>query len=486
MNEYSMMTPELEELANKCMMHGQIPSGLYEQYHVLRGLRDVNGKGVLAGLTDISTITSKREIDGKIVPIDGELRYRGYDINDLVTGFYREERFGYEEVAFLLIFGRLPRREELKAFRATLGSYRTLPTNFVRDVIMKAPGNDMMNTLQRGVLTLYSYDDMADDISVANVLRQSLQLISTMPLLAVYGYQAYRHYIEGKSLYIHSPRPELSTAENILRILRPDKQYTKLEARVLDVALVLHMEHGGGNNSTFTNHVVTSSGTDTYSAVAASLSSLKGPKHGGANIKVVRMFDDMKKEVTDWKDEDAIQNYLSKLLNREAFDRSGLIYGLGHAVYSISDPRARIFKRYLSRLAKEEGHREEYEFYQRVERLAVKTIQKKRRIYKGVSANIDFYSGFLYRMLGLPDQLFTPMFAVARMVGWSAHRIEELINGDKIIRPAYESVSMEKAYVPMSKRKLTADADADEFVADKVGPDKAAKVGKAGESGPGK
>ena len=455
MNEYSKMTPELETLAGNCMTRGQIPSGLYEQYHVLRGLRDVNGKGVLAGLTDISTITARKEVDGKIIPIDGELRYRGYDIKNLVTGFYREERFGYEEIAYLLIFGDLPGREELKAFRELLGSYRTLPTNFVRDVIMKAPGKDMMNTLQRGVITLYSYDDMADDLSVANVLRQSLQLISTMPLLAVYGYQAYNHYIKGKSLYIHTPRPELSTAENILRILRPDKRYSRLEARVLDVALVLHMEHGGGNNSTFTNHVVTSSGTDTYSAVAASLASLKGPKHGGANIKVVRMFDDMKKEVKDWKDEDAIQNYLIRLLNRDAFDRSGLIYGLGHAVYSISDPRAKIFKRYLSGLAKEVGFQEEYEFYQRVEKLAVKTIKKERRIYKGVSANIDFYSGFLYRILGLPDQLFTPMFAVARMVGWTAHRIEELINGDKIIRPAYESVSMEKTYLPLSRRKVS-------------------------------
>ena len=461
MNEYSKMTPELERLASNCMTHCQIPAGLYEQYHVLRGLRDVNGKGVLAGLTDISTITSRKEIDGRIIPIDGELRYRGYDIKDLVTGFYREERFGYEEIAYLLIFGELPEKEALKDFRTLLGSYRTLPTNFVRDVIMKAPGKDMMNILQRGVITLYSYDDMADDLSVANVLRQSLQLISTMPLLAVYGYQAFHHYIEGESLYIHTPRPELSTAENILRILRPDKSYSRLEARVLDVALVLHMEHGGGNNSTFTNHVVTSSGTDTYSAVAASLASLKGPKHGGANIKVVRMFDDMKKEVKDWKDEEAIQNYLVRLLNRDAFDRSGLIYGLGHAVYSISDPRAKIFKKYLSRLAKEEGFQEEYEFYKRVERLAVKTIKKERRIYKGVSANIDFYSGFLYRILGLPDQLFTPMFAVARMVGWSAHRIEELINGDKIIRPAYESVSMEKTYLPMSRRMKDTNAGAE-------------------------
>ena len=343
MNEYSMMTQELQDLAALSMEHGQIPSGLYDQYHVLRGLRDVNGKGVLAGLTDISTITSSKEVDGKMVPCDGELRYRGYDIHDLVDGFVAEQRFGYEEVAYLLIFGRLPEEEELKEFQKLLGSYRTLPTNFVRDVIMKAPGKDMMNTLQRGVLTLYGYDDMADNISIPNVLRQCLQLTSTVPLLAVYGYQAYNHYVEGKSFYIHSPKPELSTAENILRMLRPNKKYTPLEARVLDVALVLHMDHGGGNNSTFTNHVVTSSGTDTYSAMAASLGSLKGPKHGGANIKVVHMFDEMKQTVKDWEDEDEIKNYLLKLLNKEAFDHSGLIYGMGHAVYSISDPRARIF-----------------------------------------------------------------------------------------------------------------------------------------------
>lgn len=424
MNEYSMMTQELQDLAALSMEHGQIPSGLYDQYHVLRGLRDVNGKGVLAGLTDISTITSSKEVDGKMVPCDGELRYRGYDIHDLVDGFVAEQRFGYEEVAYLLIFGRLPQKQELQEFQNLLGSYRTLPTNFVRDVIMKAPGKDMMNTLQRGVLTLYGYDDMADDISIPNVLRQCLQLTSTVPLLAVYGYQAYNHYVEGKSFYIHSPKQELSTAENILRMLRPNKKYTPLEARVLDIALVLHMDHGGGNNSTFTNHVVTSSGTDTYSAMAASLGSLKGPKHGGANIKVVHMFDEMKQEVKDWKDEDEIKNYLLKLLNKEAFDHSGLIYGMGHAVYSISDPRARIFKGFLDKLAREKGYDEEFEFYDRVEKLAVETIQEKRRIYKGVSANIDFYSGFMYRILGLPDQLFTPMFAVARMVGWSAHRLK--------------------------------------------------------------
>ena len=456
MNEYSRMTPEIEHLTTICMEHGQIPPGLYDTYQVLRGLRDVNGKGVLAGLTDISTVTSSRIIDGKSVPCEGELCYRGYNIKDLVKGFTRENRFGYEETAYLLIFGRLPKQDELEAFQKLLGGYRTLPTNFVRDVIMKAPGSDMMNTLQRGVLTLYSYDDMADDIHIDNVLRQCLQLISTIPMLAVYGYQAYNHYIEGKSFYIQSPKEELSTAENILRMLRPDKQYTELEARILDIALVLHMDHGGGNNSTFTNHVVTSSGTDTYSAMAASLSSLKGPKHGGANLKVVHMFDEMKEEVKDWEDEDEITAYLLRLLNKEAFDHSGLIYGMGHAVYSISDPRAQIFKGYVEKLASAKGVSKEFEFYDRVERLATETIRKKRKIYKGVSANIDFYSGFMYRMLGLPDQLFTPMFATARIVGWSAHRLEELMNCDKIIRPAYQSIASEKSYVPMNQRELDA------------------------------
>ncbi len=453
MNEYSRMTPELEELAAKCMQHSQIPNGLYQQYHVLRGLRDVNGRGVRAGLTDISTVNAKKIIDGEEVPCDGELRYRGYDIHDLVDGFMSEGRFGYEEITFLLLFGRLPDQQELEDFQKLLGAYRTLPTNFVRDVVMKAPGADMMNTLQRGVLTLYSYDDMADDITVPNVLRQCLQLISTVPMLAVYGYQAYRHYHQEKSLYIHSPKPELSTAENILRILRSNKRYSPLEARVLDLALVLHMDHGGGNNSTFTNHVVTSSGTDTYSAMAASLGSLKGPKHGGANIRVVRMMDELKKEVCDWEDEEEIRNYLLKILNKEAFDHSGLIYGMGHAIYSVSDPRAMIFKKSLDKLANEQGYEEEFNLYERVEKIAIDTICKKRRIYKGVCVNIDFYSGFLYRILKLPDQLFTPMFAVARMVGWSAHRLEELINCDKIIRPAYVSVAGEKAYVPIEKRQ---------------------------------
>ncbi len=453
MNEYSMITPDIKRMAALCMERGHIPAGLYEQYHVLRGLRDINGKGVLAGLTDISTILSSKIVDGKSVPCDGELYYRGFDIHDLVKGFTSEGRMGFEEIAFLLIFGVLPDQDLLVRFRNLLGKYRTLPTNFVRDVIMKAPGKDMMNTLQRGILTLYGYDDMADDTHIDNVLRQCLQLISTIPMLSVYSYQAYNHYIMGKSFFIHAPDPTISTAENILRLLRPDKSYTELEARILDIALVLHMEHGGGNNSTFTNHVVTSSGTDTYSAMAASLGSLKGPKHGGANVKVVRMFDEMKALISDWEDEEEITLYLNRLLNKDAFDRSGLIYGMGHAVYSISDPRAQIFKGYVGRLARAKGHDKEYDFYCLVERLATELIQKKRKIYKGVSANIDFYSGFMYRMLGLPDQLFTPMFATARMVGWSAHRLEELMNCDKIIRPAYQSIASAKKYIPLDGRK---------------------------------
>ena len=452
MNEYSMMTQELQDLAALSMEHGQIPSGLYDQYHVLRGLRDVNGKGVLAGLTDISTITSSKEVDGKMVPCDGELRYRGYDIHDLVDGFVAEQRFGYEEVAYLLIFGRLPEEEELKEFQKLLGSYRTLPTNFVRDVIMKAPGKDMMNTLQRGVLTLYGYDDMADNISIPNVLRQCLQLTSTVPLLAVYGYQAYNHYVEGKSFYIHSPKPELSTAENILRMLRPNKKYTPLEARVLDVALVLHMDHGGGNNSTFTTHVVSSTGTDTYSAVASSLGSLKGPKHGGANLKVQQMFDDLKSNVKNWGDEAALEKYLTGLLDKKGFDHSGLIYGMGHAVYTNSDPRARILKGYAERLAQEKGRTKEFELYKKVEEISGRLLAARRRSGKPISANVDFYSGFVYTMLGIPIELFTPIFAIARIAGWSAHRIEELVNAGKIIRPAYKYVGTHREYLPMEDR----------------------------------
>ena len=446
------VTPEIEALTKVCEENSKMDVSLYGKYDVKRGLRDINGKGVLAGLTQVSNIVSSKTIDGKSVPCDGELYYRGINIKDLTNGFLKENRFGFEETTYLLLFGVLPTEEQLKDFCKILGNQRSLPRNFVRDVIMKAPSKDMMNTLSRSVLTLYSYDSNPEDISLPNVLRQCINLISIFPMLSVYGYQAHRHYNQNKSLYIHNPKKELSTAENILRMLRSDKKYTPLEAKILDLALVLHMEHGGGNNSTFTTHVVSSSGTDTYSAIAAALGSLKGPKHGGANIKVVSMFDDMKKHVHDWKDEEEVSAYLRKLLHKEAFDKRGLIYGMGHAVYSISDPRARIFKGFLDKLAREKGYDEAFEFYDRVEKLAVETIQEKRRIYKGVSANIDFYSGFMYRILGLPDQLFTPMFAVARMVGWSSHRLEELMNCDKIIRPAYQSVAMDKEYVPMKDR----------------------------------
>lgn len=448
----SEITPEILSLSSLCQENNNIETELYSQYDVKRGLRDVNGKGVLAGLTHISEIKSSKIVDGKSVPCEGQLYFRGYSIRDLVNGFVSAGRPGFEEAAYLLLFGKLPTKEQLKDFSDLLVSYRTLPTNFVRDVIMKAPSNDMMNTLSRSVLTLYAYDENPDDVSIPNVLRQCIMLISVFPMLAVYSYHAYNHYICGDSLYIHKPAPELSTAENILRMLRPNKKYTKFEAAILDLALVLHMEHGGGNNSTFTTHVVSSSGTDTYSTVAAALGSLKGPKHGGANIKVVEMFDDMKKHVHDYEDEDAIRDYLNKLLDKKAFDRRGLIYGMGHAVYSISDPRADIFRSFVQRLADEKGRQQDFKLYSMVERLAPEVIGERRHIYKGVSANVDFYSGFVYSMLDLPLKLFTPMFATARIVGWSAHRIEELINADRIIRPAYQCVLDRSTYVPLEER----------------------------------
>ena len=446
------VTPEMEVLTNVCLSNSKMDVSLYGKYDVKRGLRDINGKGVLAGLTQISAIHSTEIVDGKSVPCDGKLYYRGYDIHDLTQGFLREGRYGFEEVAYLLLFGELPSMEELDGFKRILSEQRALPRNFVRDVVMKAPSRDMMNTLSRSVLTLYSYDSNADDTSLPNVLRQCLNLISVFPMLSVYGYHAYNHYIKGKSLYIHNPDPTLSVAENILRMLRPDKKYTHLEATILDLALVLNMEHGGGNNSTFTTHVVTSSGTDTYSAVAAALGSLKGPKHGGANIKVVKMFNDMRKEVKDWTDEEEVGNYLRRLLHREAFDKKGLIYGMGHAVYSISDPRAEIFKGFVEQLAHEKGRDKDFALYSMVERLAPKIIGEERHIYKGVSANVDFYSGFVYSMLDLPTELFTPMFAIARIVGWSAHRMEELINMDKIIRPAYMNVKDVENYINLEDR----------------------------------
>ena len=386
------------------------------------------------------------------VPIPGELRYRGYDIKDLVRGFLKDGRKGYEETAYLLLFGRLPDKAELATFKSLLAKGRTLPTNFTRDVIMKAPSHDIMNKMSRSVLTLASYDNNADDISLPNVLRQCLMLISVFPMIAVYAYHAYNHYEKGGSLYIHYPDDTLSTAGNFLRMLRPDMKYTPLEAQVLDLALVLHMEHGGGNNSSFTTHVVTSSGTDTYSAIAAAMGSLKGPKHGGANIKVVQMFDDIKQHVSDPTDQEAVKEYLRKILNRQAFDQKGLIYGMGHAVYSISDPRAQIFKSFVEKLAHEKGRDSDFALYTMVENLAPEVIAEERRIYKGVSANVDFYSGFVYSMLDLPYELYTPMFAIARIVGWSAHRLEELINVDKIIRPAYRTVAEEHDYIPLSER----------------------------------
>lgn len=441
-------TDKYEEI---CEGTDLIPGELFDVYGVKRGLRDKNGNGVLSGLTHISKIEAFKNVDGKKVPCDGKLWYRGYSIIDLVRGF-SEKRFGFEEITYLLLFGKLPNVEELQTFKRVLNASRTLPTNFTRDVIMKAPSKDIMNSVTKSVLTLASYDENMTDPSISNVLRQCLQLIGILPMLSVYGYHAYNHYECGDSFYIHRPDENLSTAENILLMLRPDKKYTELEARVLDIALVLHMEHGGGNNSTFTTRVVTSAGSDTYSVVAAALSSLKGPKHGGANIKVVEMMRDLKESVSDLNDEAAVKEYLGKLLDKQAFDKKGLIYGMGHAVYSLSDPRARIFKGFVERLAKAKGREADFKIYSAVERLAPEVIAEKRKIYKGVSANVDFYSGFVYSMLDIPLELYTPIFAMARIVGWSAHRIEELVNVDKIIRPAYLSIMEEKDYVALEER----------------------------------
>ncbi len=444
---------DLQNLATLCAEKNKIDPELYILNNVQRGLRDKEGNGVKAGLTQISTITSFEMINGEKTPCDGILRYRGIDVKQLCAGFLDSERYGFEEVAYLLLFGDLPAADQLTEFQTLLADMRQLPPHFVRDVIMKASRRDMMNLLSRSVLTIGAYDNQCDDTSTFNVLRQCLHLISIFPLLAVYGYQCYNHYERDDSLYIHLPDPKLSTAENVLRLLRPDKSYTPIEAKILDLALVLHMEHGGGNNSTFTTHVVSSSGTDTYSVIASALGSLKGPKHGGANIKVVQMFEDMKKNVSDLTDEDEVRAYLLKLLNKEAFDQKGLIYGMGHAVYSLSDPRADLFKQFTKQLATEKGEKDEFDLYDMVERIAPQVIAEKRRIYKGVSANVDFYSGFVYRVLGIPQELFTPMFAIARIVGWSAHRLEELINQDKIIRPAYQSVMPSRDYMEIDERQ---------------------------------
>lgn len=458
MNKIEVMDKDMAlektvELSDKCLKNCKINSQLYIEHKVNRGLRDLNGKGVLTGLTEISDIISKKEVDGVETPCEGELYYRGYPIEDIVNGVIKENRFGFEEIAYLLIFGELPTVDELEEFKQVLFSYRSLPQNFVRDIIMKAPSANMMNSLSRSVLMLYSYDKNADDTSISNVLQQCLQLIARFPQLSVYGYHAY-NYRSGKSesFFIHEPDPKLSTAENLLHMLRIDGKYSPLEAKVLDIALMLHAEHGGGNNSTFTTHVVSSSGTDTYSAIAAALGSLKGPKHGGANIKVTEMFEDIKQNVSDWTDREEITCYLRKILNKEAFDGAGLIYGIGHAIYSVSDPRAKVFKGFVKSLSEEKGLTKEYGLYSLVEEIAPEVIAQKRKMYKGVSANVDFYSGFVYEMLGLPPELYTPIFAIARIVGWSAHRIEELINAGKIIRPAYMSVQPHRDYVELGER----------------------------------
>ena len=447
MSIYSEIRPEVRALSERCQGTSQVDPQLYTQYDVKRGLRDLDGNGVLTGLTNISEIISSKVVNEKKVPCKGELYYRGYNVEKLISLLPREDNFGYERISYLLLFGDLPNDKELVEFCNLLALYRTLPTNFVRDIIMKAPSNDMMNTLSRSVLTLYSYDESADDISIPNVLRQCIQLIALFPLFSVYGYQAYRHYHDGQSLFIHQPDPKLSTAENILRILRPNCKYTATEAKVLDIALILHAEHGGGNNSSFTTHVVTSSGTDTYSTIAAALGSLKGPRHGGANIKVVQMFEDIKQHIADWNDEEAISEHLLKILNKEAFDKSGLIYGMGHAVYSISDPRADVLARFVKGLSEEKGCIDEFQLYNNVQRIATSLISQRRKIYKGVSANVDFFSGLIYRLLDLPTELYTPIFAISRISGWSAHRLEELINAGKIIRPAYKAIG--------KKRELT-------------------------------
>ena len=479
MSKFNMkVTPEIEKLTQICRENDKLDLSLYGKYDVKRGLRDLNGKGVLAGLTQISNVQATKIVDGKEVPCAGKLSYRGYDIKDLTKGFINDRRFGFEEVTYLLLFGKLPNQEELNEFSGILANQRQLPRNFVRDVIMKAPSRDIMNALSRSVLTLYSYDKDPDNIELENVLRQCINLISVFPLLSVYAYQAYNHYEKGKSLYIHQPKKELSTAENILRLLRPDKKYTALEAEILDIALILHMEHGGGNNSTFTTHVVTSSGTDTYSSIAASIGSLKGPRHGGANLKVQNMFEDIKANVKDWSDEKEVENYLRKILNKEAFDHTGLIYGMGHAVYTLSDPREVILKRFARDLAQEKGMMKEFALYELVERLGGSLVMEQRRLFKNVCANVDFYSGFVYTMLGIPKELFTPIFAIARIPGWSAHRLEEILNASKIIRPAYKYVGHHAGFVPYEER--TPEEGCEEVLRDL---EKGAATEAAGETG---
>ena len=450
--DFVTITEEINTYTDLIKDCSKIEPELFVKYDVKRGLRDLNGVGVITGITNISHVKAKEIIDGVSVPCAGRIFYRGYDVEDIINSCMKNSTFGFEEISYLLLFGKLPTKEELKGYEKTISNYRSLPVSFVRDVLLKKPSIDMMNAMSKGVLTLYSYDKNPDDVSLPNVLKQCLQLIAQFPLLAIYAYNSSEYYNKAESLYIHHPREDYSTAENLLHMLRPDSKFTDLEAKVLDIALILHAEHGGGNNSSFTTRVVSSTGTDTYSAISAALGSLKGPKHGGANIKVIEMFTDMKEHLTDWTDEDQISSYINDLLNKKAFDKQGSVYGIGHAIYSISDPRAQIFRGFVEALAKEKGRSDEFELYARVERLAPEIIAKQRKMYKGISANVDFFSGFAYEMLGLPVDLYTPLFAVARIVGWSAHRIEELIGANKIIRPAYKSIVVQKDYVPMEER----------------------------------
>lgn len=445
------ITDYTDEQVKLCVKNDQIDKNLYQEYGVKRGLRDERGQGVLTGLTNISQITAFKNVNGEKIPCDGELLYRGYNVRDLVNGA-ADKRFIFEEGVYLLLFGDLPDNEQLAKFREALNNSMDFPTNFTRDVIMKAPRVDIMNSMTRSILTLACYDDRQDDLSLSNVLRQCIMLISNFSMMAVYGYHAYNHYDNNGSMYIHRPDSNLSIAENFLRMLRPDKSFTELEARVLDIALLLHMEHGGGNNSTFTTRVVTSSGSDTYSAIAAAMSSLKGRKHGGANLQVMKMMDDIKSHVSDFGDEEEIASYLDKILNKQAYDRQGLIYGMGHAVYSLSDPREQVFRKFVEELAHDKGKDKDLMLYENIEKIAPMLIAKERKIYKGVSPNVDFYSGFVYEMLGIPRELYTPLFAIARIAGWSAHRMEELVTTDKIIRPAYKSLVTDREYVPRDLR----------------------------------
>ena len=446
-----MLEEEIDTLEHELMKNHRINPNLYVEYDVKRGLRDSAGKGVLTGLTEISDVCAYNLIEGRQIPAEGRLYYQGINVYDLVKGL-KGRKYGFEETIYLLMFGRLPNKEELEVFAEIMFDLQNLSGRFVRDVIMKASNENIMNSMQRCILTLYTYDENPEDISPGNVMRQSLDLIAKLPLIAIYSYHSYRHFRKDETLFIRNPEKGLSFSENMLLMLRPDRQYTELEARVLDIALILHAEHGGGNNSTFTTHVVTSSGTDTFSSVAASIGSLKGPRHGGANLKVQKMFDDIKAHVEDWTNEEEVTAYLQKILNKQAFDRSGLIYGMGHAVYTLSDPREVILKKFAKALAEEKGLTDEFNLYELVEKIAGRLIPEHRKVFKSVCANVDFYSGFVYTMLGIPQELFTPLFAIARMPGWSAHRLEELLNAGKIIRPAYKYVGKHVNYIPFEER----------------------------------